>query len=65
MIKVETADGVVLYINAKQVLMVGSVIEDGVTMLGRARVMLLGGIGLMVKADPQELSVTIGNNLDG
>jgi hypothetical protein len=65
MIKVETADGVVLYINAKQVLMVGSVIEDGVPMLGRARVMLLGGIGLMVKADPQELSVTIGNNLDG
>lgn len=65
MVKVETADGVVLYINSKQVLMIGSVLEEGVPMLGRARVMLLGGIGLMVKADPQELSVTIGNNLDG
>jgi len=63
-IKIETADGVVLYINAKQVLMVGSVLEDGVPMLGRARVMLLGGIGLLVKADPQELSITIGNNLE-
>ena len=61
MIKIETADGVVLYINAKQVLMVGSVLEDGVPMLGRARVMLLGGIGLLVKADPRELAFEIAN----
>ena len=65
MIQIETAEGVVLYINAKQVLMVGSVLEEGVPMLGRARVMLLGGIGLMVKSDPQELATQIGNNLDG
>ena len=59
MIQVETADGIVLHINPTQVLMVGSVIEDGVPVLGRARVMLLGGIGLLVKSDPQTLSDNI------
>ena len=56
MIQVETSDGIILHINPTQVLMIGSVIEDGVPVLGRARVMLLGGIGLMVKADPQSLA---------
>lgn len=59
MIKVETSDGIVLYINAKHVLMVGSVIEDGVPLLERARVMLLGGIGLIVKSDPKGLAFEI------
>ena len=59
MIQVETQEGIVLYINPKQVLMIGSVIENGGPILNMCRVMLLGGIAIMVKGSATDLSAEI------